>query len=322
MNFNFGEVLTRAWQIIWKNKVLWVFGVLASCGQSSGNFNSNTSGGGDGGGFGQPPNLPPEVLRWFRTIEENITTILVILLAVVCIIWIISIFLGVIGKVGLIRGTVQAEGGADALVFGELFSGSVPYFWRMFGLSLILALPAIILAIAVAVIVVGALFASGGEESGVLAVFALIPVIFGCICLLIPVMFVLRMIFRQSERAIVLEEMSVLPAITRGWEVFRANLGPVILMAIILGVIGFIIGLVITVPVFLIVFPAMLAFAVGEGQNMTPVYLMGVCFCIYIPIAWLLQGIGISYIESAWTLTYLQLTKPQNNAPIVSEANA
>jgi hypothetical protein len=32
MNFNFGEVLTRAWQIIWKHKVLWVFGILASCG--------------------------------------------------------------------------------------------------------------------------------------------------------------------------------------------------------------------------------------------------------------------------------------------------
>jgi hypothetical protein len=29
MNFNFGEVLTRAWQIIWKHKVLWIFGVFA-----------------------------------------------------------------------------------------------------------------------------------------------------------------------------------------------------------------------------------------------------------------------------------------------------
>ena len=42
MNFNFGEVLTRAWQIIWKHKVLWIFGILASCGRGSG--------GGNGGG--------------------------------------------------------------------------------------------------------------------------------------------------------------------------------------------------------------------------------------------------------------------------------
>ncbi len=36
MNFNFSEVLTRAWQIIWKHKVLWIFGILAGCGQGGG----------------------------------------------------------------------------------------------------------------------------------------------------------------------------------------------------------------------------------------------------------------------------------------------
>ena len=35
-NFNFGEVLTRAWQIIWKHKVLWIFGILASCARGGG----------------------------------------------------------------------------------------------------------------------------------------------------------------------------------------------------------------------------------------------------------------------------------------------
>ena len=36
MNFNFGEVLTRAWQITWKYKVLWIFGILAGCSEGSG----------------------------------------------------------------------------------------------------------------------------------------------------------------------------------------------------------------------------------------------------------------------------------------------
>jgi len=56
MNFNFGEVLTRAWQIIWKHKVLWIFGFLAGCGQSGssvrGNFGSGSRGSGGNGGFG------------------------------------------------------------------------------------------------------------------------------------------------------------------------------------------------------------------------------------------------------------------------------
>jgi hypothetical protein len=28
MNFDFGEVLSRAWQITWKHKVLWIIGIL------------------------------------------------------------------------------------------------------------------------------------------------------------------------------------------------------------------------------------------------------------------------------------------------------
>jgi hypothetical protein len=37
---NIGEVLSRAWKITWKYKVLWIFGILAGC----------ASGGGSGGG--------------------------------------------------------------------------------------------------------------------------------------------------------------------------------------------------------------------------------------------------------------------------------
>ncbi|HQV95680.1 MAG TPA: hypothetical protein PLF41_14555, partial [Anaerolineales bacterium] len=226
MNFNFGDVLTRAWQIVWKHKILWVFGILASCGRGGGSFNSNTGGGGNGGGGDQPPNIPPQMLRWFQTIEQNLTTIIIVLVALFCILWIVTVFLSAIGKIGLIRGTAQADSGAEKLVFGELFSGSVPYFWRMFGLSLILGLPAFIVGIVIAVVVVGGLVASGGGDTAILGMLGMMPIMIGCLCLLVPVMFVLGMIFRQAENAVVLEEMGVLPAITRGWEVFKANLGP------------------------------------------------------------------------------------------------
>ena len=40
---DFSEVLTKAWRIVWKHKILWIFGILAGCG---------TGGGGGGGGSG------------------------------------------------------------------------------------------------------------------------------------------------------------------------------------------------------------------------------------------------------------------------------
>lgn len=322
MNFNFGEVLSRAWQIIWKHKVLWIFGIFAGCSRGSGSFRGNSGGGGGGnGGFGQ---LPPEVMRVLEFIQQNLVAFIVLGCILVLLIWAVTIFLGTIGKVGLIRGTFQAEGGAEKLIFGQLFSESMPYFWRIFGLSLIVAIPILVVfAALIAGVVAFAISASNGNDAARVGVFGLLPLLIGCFCLLIPVMFVVGMIIRQAENAIVLEDLPVLPAISRGWDVFRANLGPVILMAIILAILGVIVGIVIAIPVLAIVVPAAITFAVGQAQDWTPMIFAGVCLCLYIPVAWLLNGILAAYTESAWTLTYMRLTaKPQDNAPAVLEANA
>lgn len=307
MNFNFGEVLTRAWQIVWKHKILWVFGILASCGQGSGNFNSNSNIRNDSSNF----NPPPQMLEWARWIENNVAAFIAILVAVVCIILIITTFLSTIGRIGLIRGAAQAEGGAENLVFGQLFSESMPYFWRSFGLSLILSLPVLVFAAFAAVFVVAAA-ASENNPSAALGSLAILPILLGCCCIFVPLMLVLGVIFGQAQRAIVLEDLGVMPALSRGWEIFKANLGPVIILAIILGVIGFGVGLVLSIPLLAIVVPAAFAFAFSQTQNMTPVIFAAICFCLYLPVMWLGQGILISYTESAWTLTYLRLTNKNN----------
>ena len=321
MNFNFGEVLSRAWQLIWRHKILWIFGILAGCGQGGGGGNS---GGGRNFEWGtQGPDLPPQVMRWLEIIEENLMTFVGVGIAIICLIWVIGIFLGTIGRIGLIRGASQADNGTENLIFGQLFSESLPYFWRVFGLSLIVAIPILVVFAAVfAGLIVFAISASGGSDVAVVSLIALVPLIIACVCILVPVMIVIRLIVRQAERAIVLENMPLFPALSRGWDVFRANLGPILVMAIILFVIGLVAGFVIAIPVFIIVFPTMLAFIAGEAQNTTPLILMGIGLCLYIPVSLLLNGIAMAYTESAWTLTYMRLTRPQNNAPVILEANA
>jgi hypothetical protein len=320
MNFNFGEVLTRAWQIIWKHKVLWIFGVFAGCSRGSGNFRGNSGGGGGGG----QPNFPPELLRIFEIIQQNLTIFIVLGCILLFVIWALTVFLGTIGRVGLIRGTFEAEAGAEKLIFGQLFSESMPYFWRIFGLSLIVGIPIlVVLAVLIAALVAFAISASNGSDAARVGVFGLVPLLIGCFCLLIPVMFVVGMIIRQAENAIVLEDLPMLPAISRGWEIFRANLGPIILMAIILAIMGVIVSVIVALPVLAIVVPAAVTFAINKAQNWTPMIFAGVCLCLYIPVAWVLNGIITAYTESAWTLTYMRLTaKPQDSIPVVPEANA
>jgi hypothetical protein len=318
MNFNFGEVLTRAWQIVWKFKVLWIFGILAGCARGGG----GNGGGGKNGFDFSSPHVPPGMERLFQNISNHAIGYTLIAIALLCVIWIVALFLGAIGRIGLIRGAAQADGGAERLIFGQLFSESMPYFWRMFGLSLIIALPVLILV----TIIVAGLFAffiplavssSSTGETPRLGFLAIIPIFAGCMCLLVPVLLVVGLIIRQAENAIVLEEMRVFPALSRGWEVFRKNLAPILLMAIILWVISIVAGLIIALPIVGVAIPTALAFAIGGARRMAPLALLGLCLCIYIPVSMALNGILTSYTQSAWTLTYRRLTGSNPPAPVV-----
>jgi len=313
MNFNFGEILTRAWQITWKYKMLWIFGILAGC----------TNGGGGGGGnsgYSTSPsdqNLPPELKQFFHQMEnfvdwvaDNLWLFIAIMVLVFLVLMVISIFLGTIGRIGLIKGSYEAEQGAEKLVFGELFSTSMPYFWRVFGLSFLIGLAFLLLFVPIAL--------SGVFTAGI-GFICLLPLI----CLLIPVGIAVGIIIEQANRAIVLEDLSMFDGLKRGWEITKSNVGPILVMALILFGIGLVLGIVIALPIFLIVFPTIFAFAMGEGQSFTPLYIAGACFCLYIPVAWLLNGILTTFTQSAWTLTYLRLTQNSESsenpeAPVIA----
>lgn len=306
MNFNFSEVLTRAWQIIWKHKVLWIFGILAGCGQGGG------GGGGGGGGssfsngnqqqFGEFERMMERFGDW---IGQNLWVVAVLVLVMIIII-VLAIFLGTIGRIGLIRGTYQAEQGAESLVFSELFSGSMPYFWRVFGLSFLVGLAFLLLMLPL--IAFGVLTAGIG--------FACLLPLF---CLLIPVGLVVNIILEQSNAAIVLENLGIADGFKRGWNIVKANVGPVLIMAILLGVIGFVVGLVLVLPVIFAVIP--LVFSLTRGETGT-LWVAGICCAVYFPVLIVLSGILTSFIQSSWTLTYLRLTRPKEDAPVISEANA
>ena len=316
MNFNFGEVLTRAWQITWKYKVLWIFGILAGC--------TNTGGGGGGGGntgFSTSPSdfdVPPEVRGFISMmedfvawIEDNLWLFIILLVLVILVLVVISAFLGTIGRIGLIKGSYEAVMGAEKLALGQLFSTSMPYFWRVFGLSFLIGLAFFMLIIPL--VLVGVLTAGVGF-------LCLLPLI----CILIPVSWAVGIIIEQSNRAIVIENLSLFDGLKRGWEISKSNIGPLIVMGLILFGITFVLGIIIALPIFIVVFPTIFAFAMGEGQSFTPIYIALACLCLYTPISWLLNGILTTFTQSAWTLTYLCLTrKPEApEVPVFAEPNA
>lgn len=304
MNFNFGEVLTRAGQIIWKHKVLWIFGIFAGCGRGGG----GGSGGGQVSGSGDQPfpqieQLVQQIGQW---IQENPWIVAIFILLVIVLV-IVSIFLGTIGRIGLIRGTYQAEVGAERLNFGQLFSESMPYFWRVFGLSLLLGLIALLVFIPLALL---------GVITAGIGLICILPLI----CILIPVLWVASVVIEQANAAIVLENLGIGNGVRKGWEVVRANLGPIILLALIIFIGSGVVGFIIAIPLLAAVVPLIFG-AINDNPN--PVWITVLCGVAYFPVLLVLSGILSAYIQSVWTLTYMRLTAtPPDNAPVVREANA
>ncbi len=314
MNFNFGEVLSRAWQIIWKHKILWIFGIFAGCsrGGGGGGGGGGTGGGGTPGPGGQPgqpfSGLEQSMQRIAEWIQQN-PWIFVVIALVVLVFIVISIFLGTIGRIGLIRGTYQADGGAESLIFGELFSESMPYFWRVCGLSVRagLVMLVVVLILLIPLIAFGALTAGSG-------MLCILPVI----CLLVPLAWAVAVILEQATIAMVLENVGIMEGLSRGWQVVRNNLGTMVLMALILFIGSGIVGFIIAIPILVAVVPVVFAAA---NRSTTSLWIGLLCCACYLPILLVLNGIITAYMQSAWALTYMRLTRPLSNAPVPVEAN-
>lgn len=311
-NFNFGEVLTRAWQIIWKHKVLWIFGILASCARGGGGGSSG--GGGNSGyqtGSGDNPfsgDKIERVMNQVGTFLENNWWIIIAVIVGIFLLSFVFYFLGMMGRVALIRGVAQADKGAESLSFGELWAESMPFFWRVFGLNFLIGLAFLVLFIPLVLF---------GIVTAGIGFLCLIPLL----CIMVPLSWVVMAIIEQAQNAIVLEDLNMLDGFKRGWEIVKANAVPIIIMMLILGIGSGIIGVIIALPIIIAVVPAVIGMAVSQ-QTLTPFYIAAACCVAYFPVLLFFNGILTAYIQASWTLTYLRLVKSKEEAPVIIEANA
>ncbi|PKN94575.1 MAG: hypothetical protein CVU44_05690 [Chloroflexi bacterium HGW-Chloroflexi-6] len=305
---NIGEILSKSWQIIWKFKILWIFGILASCVEGGGGGGSGGGGGGDSGFNGEDLGLPIEgwvndFVRYFENFEshpEQYIGLIAIILMVFCVLWLLALALGTMGRIGLIKGALLGDQNTESLSFAELWQESTPYFWKVLGLWLIMWLASFVL-VALIVLVFGL---GAALTMGILAL-CLIPLL----CLFIPLSWLANLLFEQATIAMIKEERSASDALQRAWQLFRANLSNYLIMALLLFIIQLAVGALLSLPIFLIVIPAMFGLALGIDQGMrTTLIISGLCFVVYIPVLIILGGILRAYVWTAWTLTFTRLS--------------
>jgi hypothetical protein len=111
-----------------------------------------------------------------------------------------------------------------------------------------------------------------------------------------------------TQIALIVEDLDIVAAFQHAWEVFRSNLGNVIVMGLILGIGGFVVGLIIAIPFVLMVLPFVTGLIVGtDTSSLAGLSVTIIGILLYVPVALVASGIKRTFITGSWTLTYRDL---------------
>lgn len=340
---SFSSLFGEAWRIYWSNRKLWVLGLLSALFGSSGvNVNINYE-------VRRPLTIEPRQMsqpmiallfgeRWQDWM------ILVAGFALVALAWVIASFvLGAWVQGSLIR-MVQGILQGEHLELRDAFRDAWQRILALVGVGLIGFLPALIVlgltVAAVAPILSTLLFRPLNEigqlpEQALLSAFTpilcLVPLL---LCIGLPLLIVVGILYVGAQRACVIETLGAWASYRRAARLLRANLGHTVLAALLLFLIGLVVGAIASMPAMFLWIP--IARAMFQEAWTPSLLVNGVFLVIYL----LFVNIGLGgwiagFASTLWTRLYLNflareraaswLTPPPNSgvaAPTLYQGGA
>lgn len=288
---DFGKLLEKAWNTIWNNKFLILLGIIVVLGNAG-------TGGSSGGtsGFewnldrGDMPRFDFNFQDPFREIglpvaaAGGILFIVLIALAVGLILWALS----TIARGSLIYGANTLDAGENT-TFSDSFQAGWQKGWRLIGISLVPALPALLL-ILVLFISLGLMGSMEALMEGQMirpARMAFAPaVLFACV--LLPLSLILSLMRTFANRACMLEDKGVFAAYRRGLDVLFNHFGNAFLLFLLQIAISIVLGLIFLIP-----------------------SILSLLCCFLWPVALLVQGTFAAFYSTLWTLAWGEWTGPE-----------
>ncbi len=306
---DYGEIITKSAKLIWKHKILWLFGLLAGLGGGTGNANLSYGFNAfdfNGGNYNLPQPLQSFFLGLADMIRQTPGWFFFMLFTLVCGLGLVFFLISVFGRTALTRGAWQADSGVDHLGFGQLVNESVAPFWRVAGVTLLVGLPGFAIALIFIFIFIFGLVTSFSREIPGVAII-LLCVGLPLVCLLVPFFWFLGIWSEISTVAIVGEGFGIIAGMKRGWQLIRRNLGPVLLVAVLALVAQIGLGLLLGLIIAPIGIGALLGGLIFNGSGTFSLAFFLPFLLIAIPLSLLLGAVFQSYIGTLWTLVFRRL---------------
>ena len=302
---NYGELLSEAFRLTWRNRFLWFFGFFVA--GTGGSFNLPTNFGSQMGqnpfgGAGGP-------LRW---ISENLVLFLTAVIAVVVVLTLVFLVLSMISH-GALADSVATLHRGESRRFGSAFRAGTTNFWRVLGLKVLFLLMALGLALIIFLpVVLGGIAAFSLSDSTGLRVLAVVLGVIFVFVALIVVFLPFAILNQFALRELVVNRRRILESIGGGFGLFRRNIGRSLLVWLLQ--LAVMLGLGIAALVVIVIFGAILlgpAIALFATDHTTAGVVAGVVggLLFLVPVFVISGAIG-AFNHAYWTLAYLRLVEP------------
>jgi len=317
--FSYRSILKQAWNISWKNKYLWFFGLFASLAAAGGsieykvltqNLNQNLV-------DGSYQHLSG-ILAWgeiiksfcsglvslfnydFVSILNAITLLLISLTLIVVFVW-----LAIVSQAALVDNVKQIinpkKKTPEFRIRNGLAAGN-KYFWSVFGLNILIK---ILVSTAFFIIGLPLLFMMLNGATVLVVIYTLFFIIF------VPVAVSLSLMVKYAIAYNVLENKSFVISLEKGWELFKKNWLISLEIAIILFVVNFLAGILLLIIIALFLFPLFL-FGAMFGLTWLMILMLFLGLIVIILVGSLLTTFQIA----TWTDLFLHLTNKGGEAKL------
>ncbi len=286
----FIEILKQAGRIVWQHRFLLWFGLLMALG-SPGSFNINTGNNNDFGKQGEAAK------NFFALHWQIVLVIAVVLFAIGIALFLISL----VAKAGLVR-SVNLVSQNKKTNFKEGWQSGKKYLGKLFKLSILFFLAALIIVVILAVPIIYLVAVKSWFGAILVGIFA--------IAILIPIIFIFTLTKIFAEFYIVLSDLRLRSAIEAGYNLLLKNIGHSIVFGLLLMAVSLAAGIVL-LPV------AGIALIILVPTGAVFFYLSKIAFAIFLGCAILLflaailfvSAIFQTYKTAAWTLFFHEIAK-------------
>ena len=316
MQLDYLGVLKRAAEITWKYKFLWVLGILVAMASGGGNSSSSLNAQFSGSNTSEASSNLGSMVNTYLALVIFITVIIGVLGFVV---WVLSIM----ANAGLIGSAAKIQKG-EKTSLSDAFGIGARSFFRMLGVIILGGLLGMLGFIeflvtlgSLVVAAVGAGLMLSHDQTMIFGVFCLIALILVGVFLLIVVIagiaaktIAVVVIEVFAYRFLVIKRTKVVESIREAMKLISARVSQTIVMYLLLMLVSAVAGVILLIPgllLFMLAFPVLVSGIMAKNIGVISIS-VGLFFIMGLFMVFL-NGILQTYMSTAWTLAFLQLTK-------------